>query len=537
MGVPHASPLVRRFGVSRGAHRDHERVGAGRACPRRRPESPGARASRAAPKRWGGGESDPPRPERRLRASDWCRDAAHPRPESRRGRPTELAERPHVTQNDEADITELERSAGTGRRMRPTVRLSAGARDEGSRRRRRVPEVPGRPGARRTADREDLPSGGREMDQTVVPVIRDADRKGKPRSPKRSPISLDERGAQVDQTIRVGRFTISVRIGGGHSPIVNAPEVAILGLSKTRVVPVWQGPSPLDSADEDAFPSQRAPAASFRGSRFRLPLHITAIDGADAVHYSRGWRASADPSFLLLKAAPDQPPARFSLLLDDPEPDAPVETAVVDLSERGAMRLEVAADSSIPIPMSARLVAIGNLRATRAQQRGADGRSGSMTSTGRRPTDLPNGAAPAADLERDVNLRFSEFGDRFEAAGAVGLVVAEADDRRDRATPRGVRVRARVPARKDPQVAEERADRLRGLHTSPATTRSWSCSSVEGSAGFFRPRCRLPTGTRSRAAVGRPAGLSLPARGWCPATHRHRRSSATSSSARDQRVD
>ena len=120
-----------------------------------------------------------------------------------------------------------------------------------------------------------------ETDQgLVVPVIRDVDRKGV--------FALAEEVADTAERARARKlgpddlagacFTISSLggIGGGHfSPIVNAPEVAILGLSKTRVVPVWQGPSPLDSADEDASPSQRAPAASFRGSRFRSPSPTT----------------------------------------------------------------------------------------------------------------------------------------------------------------------------------------------------------------------------------------------------------------------
>jgi pyruvate dehydrogenase E2 component (dihydrolipoamide acetyltransferase) len=80
----------------------------------------------------------------------------------------------------------------------------------------------------------------------MVPVIKDADKKsltelqtdlvalaGKARDGKLSPSDMS--GAC---------FTISSLggIGGtGFTPIVNAPEVAILGVSKSQVKPVWNG--------------------------------------------------------------------------------------------------------------------------------------------------------------------------------------------------------------------------------------------------------------------------------------------------------
>ncbi|HSC76425.1 MAG TPA: 2-oxo acid dehydrogenase subunit E2, partial [Pseudomonadales bacterium] len=80
----------------------------------------------------------------------------------------------------------------------------------------------------------------------MVPVIRDVDKKAlwdigaeiavlseKARSGKLMP--MDMQG---------GCFTISSlgAMGGqGFTPIVNAPEVAILGVSKTQVKPVWNG--------------------------------------------------------------------------------------------------------------------------------------------------------------------------------------------------------------------------------------------------------------------------------------------------------
>lgn len=80
----------------------------------------------------------------------------------------------------------------------------------------------------------------------MVPVIRDVDKKGlwdlgaeiatlsdKARNGKLMPVDMQG-----------GCFTISSlgAMGGqGFTPIVNAPEVAILGVSKTQVKPVWNG--------------------------------------------------------------------------------------------------------------------------------------------------------------------------------------------------------------------------------------------------------------------------------------------------------
>ncbi|HNN86278.1 MAG TPA: 2-oxo acid dehydrogenase subunit E2, partial [Pseudomonadales bacterium] len=80
----------------------------------------------------------------------------------------------------------------------------------------------------------------------MVPVIRDVDKKG-----------LWDLGAEVAQLsdkarngklmpadMQGGCFTISSlgTIGGnGFTPIINAPEVAILGVSKTQMKPVWSG--------------------------------------------------------------------------------------------------------------------------------------------------------------------------------------------------------------------------------------------------------------------------------------------------------
>ena len=80
----------------------------------------------------------------------------------------------------------------------------------------------------------------------MVPVIRDADQKGigqiatecaelarKARDGKLGPADMSG-----------GTFTVSSLggIGGtGFTPIINAPEVAILGVTRAQIRPVWDG--------------------------------------------------------------------------------------------------------------------------------------------------------------------------------------------------------------------------------------------------------------------------------------------------------
>ena len=83
-------------------------------------------------------------------------------------------------------------------------------------------------------------------DGLLVPVIRDVDRK--------SLLQLAAEAADLAEKARTKKlsadamqgacFTISSlgHIGGtGFTPIVNAPEVAILGVSKASMQPVWDG--------------------------------------------------------------------------------------------------------------------------------------------------------------------------------------------------------------------------------------------------------------------------------------------------------
>ena len=108
----------------------------------------------------------------------------------------------------------------------------------------------------------------------MVPVLRDADRKGV-YDLAREMAELGARardGALKSDELQGGTFTISSLggIGGtAFTPIINAPEVAILGLSRSRMAPVWDG---------SAF----AP-------RLMLPLDLSwdhrVVDGAEAARF------------------------------------------------------------------------------------------------------------------------------------------------------------------------------------------------------------------------------------------------------------
>ncbi len=109
----------------------------------------------------------------------------------------------------------------------------------------------------------------------VVPVIRDADKKDVYEIAKElGELSQAAReGKLKSQQIQGASFTISSLggIGGtAFTPIVNAPEVAILGVSRSTMQPVWDG--------EDFRP------------RLMLPLSLSydhrVIDGADAARFT-----------------------------------------------------------------------------------------------------------------------------------------------------------------------------------------------------------------------------------------------------------
>ncbi len=190
---------------------------------------------------------------------------------------------PHVTQHDEADITELEE-------------FRAQQREEAQQRGVKLTLLPFLMKAVVKVIRE-YPQFGASLDRDgeslivkkyyhlgiavdtpdglVVPVIRDVDRK--------SAFELAEDLAHMSERARSrklrpehlqgGCFTISSLggIGGtAFTPVVNAPEVAILGVSRSDWRPVW--------IDDE-----------FR-ARQMLPLSLSydhrVIDGADAVRFT-----------------------------------------------------------------------------------------------------------------------------------------------------------------------------------------------------------------------------------------------------------
>jgi pyruvate dehydrogenase E2 component (dihydrolipoamide acetyltransferase) len=80
----------------------------------------------------------------------------------------------------------------------------------------------------------------------VVPVVRDADQKGVMQlAAELGTLSAKARDGKLSPTdMQGGTFSISSLggIGGSHfTPIVNAPEVAILGVSRSVMKPVWDG--------------------------------------------------------------------------------------------------------------------------------------------------------------------------------------------------------------------------------------------------------------------------------------------------------
>lgn len=122
----------------------------------------------------------------------------------------------------------------------------------------------------------------------LVPVIRDADHK--------NILELSVELGQMAEKARAGKLTLEEMqggvftitnlggIGGTHfSPIVNAPEVAILGLSRSRMEPVWTG--------EKFEPRNLLPLS--------LSYDHRLIDGADAARFLRWVVDAFEQPFLL----------------------------------------------------------------------------------------------------------------------------------------------------------------------------------------------------------------------------------------------
>jgi pyruvate dehydrogenase E2 component (dihydrolipoyllysine-residue acetyltransferase) len=191
---------------------------------------------------------------------------------------------PHVTHNDEADITELDayrKELDTAAKAEGyRVTLLAFLMKAAVSALREFPEV----NSSLTPEKDalilksyyhigiavDTPGG------LVVPVIRDVDRKGVTALSKElGEVSMRARdGKLTPDDMSGGSFTISSLggIGGtAFTPIVNAPEVAILGVVRSKMSPVWNG-------------SEFVP-------RLMLPLSLSydhrVIDGALAARFTR----------------------------------------------------------------------------------------------------------------------------------------------------------------------------------------------------------------------------------------------------------
>ncbi|MCI5763268.1 pyruvate dehydrogenase complex dihydrolipoyllysine-residue acetyltransferase [Actinobacillus porcinus] len=191
---------------------------------------------------------------------------------------------PHVTQWDKADITELEQfrkeqnalleKTKQDVKVTPLVfimKAVAKALEQYPRFNSSISEDAQRLTLKKYINigvAVDTPNG------LVVPVFKDVNKKGI--------IELSRELAEVSKKARAGKltasdmqggcFTISSLggIGGTHfTPIVNAPEVAILGVSKSEMTPVWNG--------KEFTP------------RLMLPLSLSydhrVIDGADGARF------------------------------------------------------------------------------------------------------------------------------------------------------------------------------------------------------------------------------------------------------------
>ncbi len=188
---------------------------------------------------------------------------------------------PHVTNNDEADITELEafRIATNKENEKSGVKVTMLAFVIKA----VVSALKKFPDFNASLDGDqlvykqyfhigfaaDTPNG------LVVPVLKDADKKGILQiSTEMGDLAKKARDGKLGPADMTGGcFSISSLggIGGTHfTPIINAPEVAILGLSKSAMKPVWDG---------KAFQP-----------RLTLPLSLSydhrVIDGASAARFN-----------------------------------------------------------------------------------------------------------------------------------------------------------------------------------------------------------------------------------------------------------
>ncbi len=194
---------------------------------------------------------------------------------------------PHVTQNDEADVTmteafrkELDEVAKSDKKAPYRVSLLPFLMKAAVSALKALPDFNSSLAASKDAlihkhyyhigVAVDTPDG------LVVPVIRDCDRKGIAEiSRELGEISARARAGKLKgEEMQGGTFSISSLggIGGtAFTPIINAPEVAILGVARAKMAPVWDG---------KAFQP-----------RLMLPLCLSydhrVIDGASGARFTR----------------------------------------------------------------------------------------------------------------------------------------------------------------------------------------------------------------------------------------------------------
>jgi pyruvate dehydrogenase E2 component (dihydrolipoamide acetyltransferase) len=201
---------------------------------------------------------------------------------------------PHVTQHDLADITDLDSFRRQQQKNGPKLTVTVFALKAAAVTLKQFPQF---------NSSLDLAKGqlvykryyhlGVAVDTErglLVPVIRDVDKKGI-RELAQELADVAERARQKKlpvEEMRGGTFTIT-NLGGiggtAFTPIVNYPEVAILGLSRGRLEPVVR--------DGQIVP------------RLMLPLSLSydhrVIDGADAARFTRRLaELLADPRLMLL---------------------------------------------------------------------------------------------------------------------------------------------------------------------------------------------------------------------------------------------
>ncbi len=207
---------------------------------------------------------------------------------------------PHVTQHDRADITELEqlraRFAPKAEEAGGKMTVTAIALKVCSAALKVFPQF----NASIDIEKEEIVykqyiniGVAADTDRgLLVPVIRDVDKKNIVElAVELSQLSKKARDKKITpEEMQGGTFTIT-NLGGiggiGFTPIVNFPEVAILGLSRSRIEPEW-----IEDKDGGKFEP-----------RLILPLSLSydhrLIDGADAARFLR-WIAEAfEQPFLL----------------------------------------------------------------------------------------------------------------------------------------------------------------------------------------------------------------------------------------------